>query len=157
MTPLFEDHLSLDAVVAFADGELSLAAYQRAAAHLERCPSCAAEVAEQNSARECLRRAGAPQMPGSLFDQLRSIPIGLAMSPLPPGPDEHRGRITRSRGFRMGAGFLLAGIAVTTLATAAGSDRPTQQNPLARPGLSPAFAVVAPPAVQQVARRQPGG
>ena len=78
MTPLFEDHLSLDAVVAFADGELSLVAYQRAAAHLERCPSCAAEVAEQTSARECLRHAGAPQMPGSLFDQLRSIPIGLA-------------------------------------------------------------------------------
>ncbi len=76
MTPLFEDHLSLDAVVAFADGELSLVAYQRAAAHLERCPSCAAEVAEQTSAREFLRHAGAPQMPGSLFDQLRSIPIG---------------------------------------------------------------------------------
>jgi anti-sigma factor RsiW len=157
MTPLFEDHLSLDAVVAFADGELSLVAYQRAAAHLERCPSCAAEVAEQTSARECLRRAGTPPMPGSLFDQLRSIPIGLEMSSPPPGPDEHRGRITRSRGFRMGAGFLLAGIAVTTLATAAGSDRPSQPNPFARPGLSPAFTVVATPGIQQVARRLPGG
>jgi len=154
---LFEDHLSLGAVVAFADGELSLVAYQRAAAHLERCPSCAAEVAEQNSARECLRRAGAPQMPGSLFDQLRSIPIGLAPSSPPSRPDEHRARTTRSRGFRMGAGFLLAGIAVTTLAAAAGSDRPILQNPMARPALSPAFAVIATPAVQQVARRLPGG
>ena len=156
MTPLFEDHLSLDAVVAFADGELSLVAYQRAAAHLERCPSCAAEVAEQTSARECLRGAGAPQMPGSLLHQLRSIPIGLASTPPPPAPDEHHGRISRSRGFRMGAGFLLAGIAVTTLATAAGSDRPALENPLARPGLSPAFAVIATPAVQQVARRVGG-
>jgi len=156
VTPLFEDHLSLDAVVAFADGELSLVAYQRAAAHVERCPSCAAEVAEQTSARECLRRAGAPQMPGSLFDQLRSIPIGLASAPPQGVPDEHRGRITRSRGFRMGAGFLLAGIAVTSLTTAAGTDRPTEQNPVARPAVIPASVVVMTPAVQQVARRVGG-
>lgn len=75
----FTDHLSFDAVVAFADGELSLAAYQRAAAHIARCATCAAEVAEQNSAREMLRSAFAPKMPGSLFDQLRSIPVALPM------------------------------------------------------------------------------
>lgn len=73
----FADHLSFDAVVAFADGELGLAAYQRAAAHLARCPACAAEVAEQTQAREMLRSAFAPKMPGSLFDALRSIPVAL--------------------------------------------------------------------------------
>lgn len=76
----FADHLSFDAVVAFADGELSLAAYQRAAAHIARCTTCAAEVAEQTQARELLRSAFAPKMPGSLFDQLRSIPIALPVS-----------------------------------------------------------------------------
>lgn len=76
----FADHLSFDAVVAFADGELSLAAYQRAAAHIARCTSCAAEVAEQTQARELLRSAFAPKMPGSLFDQLRSIPVALPVS-----------------------------------------------------------------------------
>ncbi|WP_353647630.1 zf-HC2 domain-containing protein [Nakamurella sp. A5-74] len=76
----FADHLSFDAVVAFADGELSLAAYQRAAAHIARCTSCAGEVAEQTQARELLRSAFAPKMPGSLFDQLRSIPVALPVS-----------------------------------------------------------------------------
>lgn len=76
----FADHLSFDAVVAFADGELSLAAYQRAAAHIARCTNCAAEVAEQTQARELLRSAFAPKMPGSLFDQLRSIPVALPVT-----------------------------------------------------------------------------
>jgi hypothetical protein len=32
------DHLNLDAIVAFADGEMPMVAYQRAAAHVARCP-----------------------------------------------------------------------------------------------------------------------
>lgn len=80
----FADHLSFDAVVAFADGEMSMAAYQRAAAHLSRCASCAAEVSEQTSARELLRSAFTPRMPGSLFDQLRSIPVALPVASDPP-------------------------------------------------------------------------
>lgn len=79
---VFVDHLNFDAVVAFADGEMSMVAYQRAAAHLARCESCAAEVAEQTSARDLLRTACAPKMPGSLFDQLRSIPIALPAEPM---------------------------------------------------------------------------
>ncbi len=43
----------------------------------------------------------------------------------------------------MGAGFLLAGIAVTALAAAAGPDRPTAQNPIARLGVTPASELVA--------------
>ncbi|WP_051264663.1 anti-sigma factor family protein [Nakamurella lactea] len=84
---VFADHLNFDAVVAFADGEMSMVAYQRAAAHVARCETCAAEVAEQTAARDLLRSAWAPKMPGSLFDQLRSIPIALPAdtreSPLP--------------------------------------------------------------------------
>ncbi len=82
MTSLFDDHLSLDAVVAFTDGELGLTAFQRAAAHVSRCPTCAAEVAEQDSARQQLRAAGCPAIPSGLLDSLRSIPIALpARSP----------------------------------------------------------------------------
>jgi anti-sigma factor RsiW len=78
MSSVFEDHLALDAIVAFADGEMSLVAYQRAAAHLDRCERCSAEVAEQTCAREFLRSAGAPRMPSGLFDALRSIPLASA-------------------------------------------------------------------------------
>lgn len=77
----FADHLSFDAVVAFADGEMSMGAYQRAAAHLSQCTGCASEVSEQTSARELLRSAFTPRMPGSLFDQLRSIPVALPLEP----------------------------------------------------------------------------
>jgi anti-sigma factor ChrR (cupin superfamily) len=91
----FVDHLSFDAVVAFADGEMSLAAYQRAAAHISRCESCAAEVAEQTSARDLLRSAFTPRMPGSLFDQLRSIPVALPLDQRPGGPLADGDRRTR--------------------------------------------------------------
>jgi len=77
----FEDHLNLDTVVAFVDGELSMTAYQRAAAHLVRCGLCSSHVAEQASARESLRSAGAPRMPGSLAATLCSIPIAAPISP----------------------------------------------------------------------------
>ncbi|MBM9465801.1 anti-sigma factor [Nakamurella leprariae] len=74
---VFDDHLTLDAIVAFTDGEMPLTAYQRAAAHLDRCTRCTEEVAEQASAREFLRSAQAPAMPRSLWEALRSIPIAV--------------------------------------------------------------------------------
>ncbi len=137
MTAFFEDHLGLDAVVAFADGELSLLAYQRAAAHLVRCESCAAEVAEQSAARQRLRSAACPVMPASLFDALRSIPVALPAQPPVPGvvTDPVTGRAVRAdqrsngfgaphrgRGFRLGAGAIVAGLAVGALAAVAVSE-----------------------------------
>ncbi|RIJ70245.1 hypothetical protein D1871_19195 [Nakamurella silvestris] len=80
MSGFFEDHLNLDTVVAFVDGELSMTAYQRAAAHLVRCGLCSSHVAEQASARESLRSASAPRMPGSLAATLCSIPIAAPIS-----------------------------------------------------------------------------
>lgn len=124
MTGVFEDHLALDAIVAYADGELSLTAHQRAAAHLGRCPSCASEVAEQETMRQVLRSAALPRMPGSLFDSLTSIPLALpatAHAPTVPGVDRgpdglmrHRTPVTAGRGrrLRFGAGALVAGLAV---------------------------------------------
>ena len=77
MTAASSDHLNLDAIVAFADGEMPLVAYQRAAAHVSRCPQCDAEVNQQVVARSWLRAAGSPAMPTSLLDSLKSIPVAV--------------------------------------------------------------------------------
>ena len=121
MTSGFEriDHLNLDAIVAYADGEMGLVAYQRAAAHVERCPQCNAEVTEQIAARSWLRSANAPTIPLGLLDTLKSIPA--AVPPTTPAPglsidpgtgrayrtsDSLRSGHNRGRLFRFGAGAL---------------------------------------------------
>lgn len=128
MTGLFDDHLSLDAVVAYADGEMSLTAYQRAAAHLVRCGACAADVAEQTAASQYLRGAQMPTMPGSLFDALKSIPIASPTAPHADGAGPGRGRR-----FRLGAGALVAGIAVGAVMVTAAGDSPAEPTGPARP------------------------
>jgi anti-sigma factor RsiW len=124
------DHLTLDAVVAYADGEMSMVSFQRAAAHVALCPQCDAEVRAQLTARSWLRSAQAPEMPTALLDTLRSIPVALPSN----GPDVHpppqrvRGErlagplpahqraVQRSRRFRfLGAGALVAGLTVGAL------------------------------------------
>ncbi|MGH3823956.1 MAG: anti-sigma factor family protein [Pseudonocardiaceae bacterium] len=67
-------HLAVDAVVAFADGELAPAAHDRAAAHLTGCRSCAAEIAAQRQARSVVRSAQCPPVPADLLAALRDIP-----------------------------------------------------------------------------------
>lgn len=67
-------HLAVDAVVAFVDGELGPAARDRAAAHLMVCPSCAAEVGAQRQARSVMRSAVCPPAPADLLAALRDIP-----------------------------------------------------------------------------------
>jgi anti-sigma factor ChrR (cupin superfamily) len=76
-------HLAVDAVVAFVDGELGLGARDRAAAHLSMCQSCAAEIAAQCLARSVVRSAQCPSAPADLLAALREIPhtAGLADAP----------------------------------------------------------------------------
>lgn len=143
MTGVFDDHLSLDAIVAYADGEMSLTSYQRAAAHLTRCAACAADVAEQTAASEYIRRACMPTMSGSLFDTLKSIPIALPPTGPVPGVmvDSVSGRTMRThehpehgrgRRFRLGAGALVAGLAVgAVVVVAAGDNNPAGPLPVA--------------------------
>jgi hypothetical protein len=69
-----EAHLAPDAVVAFVDGELSAGAYDRASAHIARCPLCAADTTVQRQARDAVQAAGAPRMPAALLAALRAIP-----------------------------------------------------------------------------------
>ena len=49
------EHLSMEAVAAFVDGELRMTAHLRAAHHLSLCPECAAEIDAQRQARTALR------------------------------------------------------------------------------------------------------
>lgn len=79
------EHLALDALVAFVDGELSPSAYDRASAHLARCSACSTEAAAQRQARSAVRGAGSPQVPAGLLRALESIPEETG---LPGQPDE---------------------------------------------------------------------
>jgi anti-sigma factor RsiW len=143
VTGFFTDHLNLDTVVAYVDGELSMVAFQRAAAHVVSCPQCAAEVDVQASARNSLRSASSPSMPSSLTAALCSIPVGLPAAGRAPGIAvdsvtghairvTHVGRdVTRSRRLRLGAGALVVGIAAGAFATA---SAPVDETPTSPPG-----------------------
>lgn len=80
-----QDHLSLDAIVAFVDDELTAGAHLRAEAHLNCCRECRNEVVAQRQARTALRGAGGPCLPSSLLRSLRSIPVEAELPPPPPG------------------------------------------------------------------------
>lgn len=68
-------HLSDEAVAAFADGVLRGHARDRASRHLAGCSECARAVRVQREAVLALRAAPAPQLPSGLLDRLRSVPI----------------------------------------------------------------------------------
>ncbi|MDG4666222.1 anti-sigma E factor RseA [Mycobacterium sp. 236(2023)] len=68
------EHLSIEAIAAFADGELRMTAHLRAAHHLSLCPECAMEVDAQRQAREALRDSCPVAMPSSLLGLLSQIP-----------------------------------------------------------------------------------
>lgn len=78
-------HLAVDAVVAFVDGELGAVARDRAAQHLSACQSCAAEVAGQRLARSVVRSAQCPQAPAALLAALRDIPHTADLPGTPDG------------------------------------------------------------------------
>lgn len=80
-----QDHLSLEAVVAFVDGELAPGPHARAVQHLERCPECTAQVGSQRQARSALRTAGGPSLPSTLLSSLRAIPQEAELPPVPAG------------------------------------------------------------------------
>lgn len=92
------EHLSIEAVAAFVDGELAMNAHLRAASHLTLCPQCAAEVDAQSQARSALRDSRPIAVPTSLLGALSQIPNQPPPKPTedtppPPFADEH----TRAR------------------------------------------------------------
>ncbi|BBX95557.1 anti-sigma E factor RseA [Mycobacterium lacus] len=68
------EHLSVEAIAAFVDGELRMNAHLRAAHHLSLCPQCAAEVDDQSRARAALRDSHPIRIPSTLLGLLSEIP-----------------------------------------------------------------------------------
>jgi anti-sigma factor RsiW len=73
-------HLSDEAIAAFADGVLSSHARERAARHAAGCAECAHAVTVQREAVWALRAAPAPALPLGLMDRLRSVPVTTPMA-----------------------------------------------------------------------------
>lgn len=82
-------HLSDEAVAAFADGVLRGHARDRASRHTAECPECAHAVAVQREAVWALRAAPSPALPTDLLDRLRDVPAStpLRLPPTTLGPD----------------------------------------------------------------------
>jgi hypothetical protein len=80
-----QDHLSLDAIVAYVDDELAEGPQLRATRHLAQCRECAAQVVAQGQARAALRTAECPSLPSSLLSSLRAIPQDTDLPGPPPG------------------------------------------------------------------------
>ncbi|MDP9094677.1 MAG: zf-HC2 domain-containing protein [Actinomycetota bacterium] len=76
-------HLSDEAIAAFADGVLSGHARERASRHAANCPECAHAVAVQREAAWALRAAPAPSLPSGLLDRLRSVPATTPIEHVP--------------------------------------------------------------------------
>jgi hypothetical protein len=75
------EHLSIEAVAAYVDGELRMTAHLRAAHHLSLCHECANEVEAQRQARAALRDSGSIVIPSSLLGMLSQIPDHAPQEP----------------------------------------------------------------------------
>ena len=82
------EHLSSEAVAAFADERLPTAARDRALKHLGQCPECMDALQVQRSARYVLRHSGPIRMPGTLAERLAHIAEETPHCRQPSGPAE---------------------------------------------------------------------
>jgi anti-sigma factor RsiW len=84
-----EQHLSDEAVAAFADGVLRGPARERATRHTEKCRECRYAVKVQREAAWALRAAPTPALPVGLFERLQSVPqtTPIASTPTVIAPD----------------------------------------------------------------------
>ncbi|GAB3696944.1 anti-sigma factor family protein [Corynebacterium nasicanis] len=80
------EHLSLEAVAAFVDGELSDTACHRARVHLVHCAECRAEIERQRGASEWLRGSNIGEEVRAPRDLLTRL-AGIASGPQRSGPD----------------------------------------------------------------------
>ncbi len=68
------EHLAIEAIAAFVDGELRMNAHLRAAHHISLCTECAAEVEGHRRARAALRDSHPIRIPSTLLGLLSQIP-----------------------------------------------------------------------------------
>jgi anti-sigma factor RsiW len=90
------EHLSIEAIAAFVDGELRMTAHLRAAHHLSLCAQCAAEVDDQSRARAALRDSNPIRIPSTLLGLLSEIPHSPGGDTTPP-PDRLADRDRRDQ------------------------------------------------------------
>jgi hypothetical protein len=76
-------HLSDEAVAAYADGVLTGHARERATRHVNSCSECGHAVKVQREAAFVLRAAAAPAPPSALMDRLRMLPDTTPINTLP--------------------------------------------------------------------------
>lgn len=100
------EHLAVEAISAYVDGELKMSAYMRASQHLSVCRECAAEVEQQRAARAALRTSGEVTIPSDLLGALGRIPtqeIDLTASGPGAGRRKRRPGSSGSRSPRSGS------------------------------------------------------
>jgi len=124
LSPHQQQHLSDEAIAAFADDVLTGHARQRARRHTAECPECNHAVAVQREAVWALRAAPAPSLPTGLLDRLRDVPVTTPIQQVPTHVDEH--------GTAMFAAFPAAAAAFVA-----------PQSPTARRGRTVALAVAS--------------
>ncbi len=91
------EHLSVEAIAAFVDGELRMNAHLRAAHHLSLCAQCAAEVDDQSRARAALRDSRPIRIPSTLLGLLADIPYESPDDASAPAYDRFADRDGRER------------------------------------------------------------
>jgi anti-sigma factor RsiW len=103
-----EQHLSDEAVAAFADGVLSGHARDRARRHTATCGECARAVSAQREAILLLRAAPAPALPIGLFDRLVQVPVTTPLRNVPSAVAEDGSTMFAAFGTLANAAFVPA-------------------------------------------------
>jgi anti-sigma factor RsiW len=83
-----EQHLSDEAIAAFADDVLNGSARERARRHTASCAECNYAVTEQRAAIWALRSAAAPPLPSGLLERLREVPVTTPIRSVPTTVDD---------------------------------------------------------------------
>ena len=122
-----EQHLSDEAIAAFADDVLSGHARDRARRHTTVCPECNHAVAVQREAVWALRAAPAPSLPSGLLARLRDVPATTPITRIPTHVDENGTTMFPAFG---AAAFVPPAPAATSTSTSARS-RSRRARPLA--------------------------
>jgi hypothetical protein len=122
-------HLSDEAIAAFADDVLTGHARQRATRHAMSCPECAYAVAVQREAVWALRAAPAPALPTGLLDRLRAVP---ETTPISGGPGSGLPAAIAPDGTPMFASFGSSPFGAAALVpTRSGHHKPSRVRPIA--------------------------
>jgi anti-sigma factor RsiW len=117
-----EQHLSDEAIAAFADDVLSGSARERAQRHTATCAECNYAVAVQREAVWALRSAPAPTLSSDLLQRLREVPTTTPIRQVPTHLDE--------RGTEMFATFAAPAAALVPPARPSGRGRTRRGRPL---------------------------